>query len=130
MSSALDYIDIDISIDDNNLCINQKTIIRLDIKNISNDTIENGLFEFVINERIFKVLDFDCKSFVNNFANLGNIEPGFKLTIELPVSVNAIPDNLSELMYCYISFHLTEEGNLLDFTYKSDEFVVDFISKM
>ncbi|MGL5381201.1 hypothetical protein [Clostridium sp.] len=130
MNSALDYINIDISIDDNNLCVNQKTNIKLDIKNISEHTIENSLFELILNDSVFTVLDNNCNAFVNNFVNLGDIDPGFEVSINIPIIVTKVPDKLFESICCYLSFNVIDNSNLLDFTYKSDDFNIDFLSKI
>lgn len=130
MNSALDYINIDISIDDNSLCVNQKTNIKINIKNISEYTIENSLFELILNNNIFTVLDNDCNAFINRFANLGNIDPGFEVSINLPLIVRCTPDMLFESIFCYLSFNVINDSNLLDFTYKSDDLNINFISKI
>lgn len=130
MNSGMDYIDIKIDIDENNLYLNQHVNLNIDIKNKSDYTIENGLFKLVLNDSVLQILDDRFNICINDFINLKNIEPGFKVSLKIPVKISKIPEDLCESIFCYINFHIVKDGDLMDFTYKSDELKVNLIGKI
>ncbi|MEG1423849.1 MAG: hypothetical protein RSC53_03720 [Peptostreptococcaceae bacterium] len=130
MNGEMNYLDIKLSIDENYLYLNQETVLRVDIKNNSNYVIENGLFRLVINDNILEILDKDLVECTKDFRNIVDIDPGFKISINIPIKVIAIPKNELENIFCYINFHIIKDNNLQDFTYKSNDLDINFIAKL
>ncbi|MEF9992487.1 MAG: hypothetical protein RSD22_11005 [Romboutsia sp.] len=130
MNGEMNYLDIKLNVDENYLYLNQETVLKVDIKNNSNYIIENGLFRLVLNDNILEISDEDLAECTKDFRNIVDIEPGFKISINIPVKVINIPKNALESIFCYMNFHIIKDSNIQDFTYKSNELDINFISKL
>ncbi|MGL4877685.1 MAG: hypothetical protein ACRC4Q_06530 [Paraclostridium dentum] len=127
MNGAMNYIDINLDIDEKYLYLDQEIILKVDIKNKSEYVIENGLFKLSINEDIFEILDENLLNCSKEFISVKNIEPEFKVSLNIPLKVVNLPKNLIDEISSYFSFHVVKDNNLLDFTYRSPNSKVDFV---
>ncbi|MGL4912715.1 MAG: hypothetical protein ACRC3Y_09825, partial [Romboutsia sp.] len=130
MSSAIDYIDISLDIDKKYLYLNEEVVLKIDIKNKSSYVIENSLFRLNIKDEILNILDEKFKACITDFVCIGDIAPGFKLSLKIPLKVNKLPDEFLESIFCYINFHIIKDNELMDFTYKSNNLDIKFMSKI
>ena len=130
MNNAMDYIDIKLTVEEKNLYLNQITSLNIDIENKSNYTIENGLFNLVLNDKSIEILDDNFKICLSDFIGLENIDPGFKISLKIPIKIKEIGSKLYENIFCYLNFHIVKDGELMDFTYKSDELTVNLVNKL
>ncbi|MGL4912120.1 MAG: hypothetical protein ACRC3Y_06740, partial [Romboutsia sp.] len=130
MNSAIDYMDISLDIDKKYLHLNQEVVLKIDIKNKSSYVIENSLFRLNINEDILNILDDKFKACITDFISLGDISPGFKLSLQIPLKVSKLPQDFLESIFCYINFHIIKDSELMDFTYKSNYLDIKFMSKI
>ncbi|MGL4912106.1 MAG: SPOCS domain-containing protein [Romboutsia sp.] len=130
MNNARDYIDINFDLNEEYLYVNQETNLQITIRNKSDVLIENGLFKLILNNSIFKIKDSKLTTCINDFINIGKLEPGFKLVLNVPLEVMRIPDDLYESIFSYLNFHIVKDEQILDFAYKSNNLNINFISKM
>lgn len=127
MKEDLKYIDLKISIDNNNLIISEKSLIRIQIKNISNYKLENGLFKLNLNTKNLSVDKrfYEC---IGNFFSIGDIEPGYKVNIDIPITADSIPSKGFSEVFFDVNFHILKNGNLEDINYKSEKLKLNIIS--
>lgn len=126
MSQGMKYVDINMKIDKNYLHVRERTILQIDIINKSDTTIENGLFQLKINDELFSVLNDTLSLCVNEFASVGNIAPGKSINLNIPLLVESVPDNFFTKIGSNFSFHVVEEGQLLDLNYTDNSVSVNF----
>lgn len=127
MKKSLQYIDINFSADINNLAIDQKTNIKIEIVNKSNIDVENGLFRLGIDTSIFNIVDDRFNACIDNFVNIGTIKAGRSVILDIPIQAKRIPEQKISKIFSYLNFHIIENDELVDLNYRSDDFIISFL---
>lgn len=128
MNDNFKYVDINIGISNDNLYLSENTILNIEIRNTSEYKLENGLFKVTLDKDVFQLVDDKFETCLIDFISIGEIEPGYKININIPLKVTSIPiEKVSSIFYS-VNFHIIKNDNLIDLSYTSDHLSINLFS--
>lgn len=126
MQNSSCYVDISLNSDINYVKIDDVVNIDITIKNNSKYIVHNGLLHLNIDKEIFELEDKTYEVCIDDFAAVGDINPGDIINIKIPVKVKNIPTHLSSGISCSLNYHIMNNNDFVDLNEFSKEYYMKF----